>query len=297
MENLQRLAEFKKQFGEYKLKEWYPNLQYEKYTFVQDPAYYRIIDDLSDVSQDFSAEMRTLENNCQGFVEVYDNRAVAEQLATSMAPLLNGYDANQLLIVSPGGGGNRLWNAMPEWMKMRYPQIQVQVSRDEADKKKMNITPDSFQNLTTSINVGRQNGLQSVLILDDTINTGSTDRFIRDVSGANDLSWMAASPIMLCPPFSKPKVDSTSSIQGFDYVFASEILTGINEKVPFNFLSSLTKAERNIDGDLRVLNNLLNKAKSPTEEREILKALKSVQETKYGFSTVESPVYQQMYMQ
>lgn len=291
MENLSRFAEFKRQFGEYKLKEWYPNLQFEKYNYIADPAYYRIIDDLSDSTEDFSSQMRKIEQNSRGFVEVYDQRAMAELLSFSMEPLMNTFSPNELLIISPGGGGKRLWEAMPDTMRLIYPQIQVAVSRDPSDKKQMTITPQSYNSLTNSIERGRDTGLKSVLILDDTINTGATDKFIRDVSGGTDLSWMAASPIMLAPSFSRPKKDSVCGIEGFDFVFASEILTGANEKVPFNFLSSLTKPERNIDGDARVLNNLLSKAGTIDEQYEILRALKHVQECKTSYDRIGNRMY------
>lgn len=238
------------------LKVLFPKILYERYRFIEDPLMYIIVDDV------IAEELTSLKE--ENSIEVLSLNDLIEELLPTLRTLLAGYSFEEVLMVYPGGGGYRVQTCIPQDILTTYTQLNIDVHRiknshtgvreptmDEIEQKKL------YENLRNK---------KLVIVLDDAINGGNTLRYIRSI-GNDDASWVSVSPIIFSP---LPQQDTRlppSSIYGYDVLIGTEVLEGVTNPVPLNFISSLMAKSPE---------SILSKFPKPEEAEDFINILRTI---------------------
>lgn len=237
----------------------YSHIFFERYRYIDDSEYL-LVDDIS------KGKLNELPSYCPG-VEVLDLQPLVEDTLPYLRAFLSEYIPEEVAMVYPGGGGRRVYSAMPTEITAEYSSTFLDMQRKLNPLTGLRESAMNEEQRWKLYEATRYK--KAVIVADDAINKGGTLLDIR--KGQADITWIALAPIILSPLPKKDYRPSPSSLEGYTAIIATEILEGAFDPVPFNFVSSLIKG--NLTEDTRIRQYLLGRTQNEEDSQRILDLL------------------------
>lgn len=224
-----------------RLRERYPLLRFPRYDLVENVRSQRfIIDDLGQASPTKNQAIALLRESCTGEITIYPTETLS-QIVKNALQLLDVGEGEGLigrrttLVIFPGDGADSVRRAIQP-----YPLV---VKATTVPTSRL-LKPDGS---IDTVNIGdltnKPKDIQTILVIDDVIASGSTLDAIREklLEAFPNVNFMAMSLAMLSPLQNRNKKNklSQSGIAGYDVVWTAVVYDGLNGIPAINSLSTL----------------------------------------------------------
>lgn len=220
----------------------FPKLMYESFLWVDDPSRRLAIDDVSyRVSdplvqteiQKHIAVIKIVTNN--GLV-VYSLIDLTKKLTDIMKPTIDIIDRNKTLIIYPGEGAQTVRSIAQ--IPSDFPTLVIPARRIKDPETGKTIGTD-LPTITDTISTDE---IETVLVIDDVIDTGNTLISLKEKLGLHQSRWLGATPMMFSPVIYSDRPPNGSSIDQYDEVFAGVLIQGRKNPIQLNSLSSFIES-------------------------------------------------------
>ena len=217
----------------------FPSLCIDKLMLIDNKSTRLVIDDISyraDVSIDEALEFLFL--SCQGDVQAFDVKDLVQGLATRMETLLRVVNQRKTVVFFPGNGAETIRKLLPEDIFGNATIVSLPAERRINTKTKA-VEGVTILNVTQARKVLSGITVESIIVVDDAIVTGSTLTVLRNTFPYRKVKWYAASLFMLSPLQNRGQAQKPSGIEGYDSIIAPVVYQGMSGIPPLNSLSTL----------------------------------------------------------
>lgn len=247
-----------------RLRRRFPSLVYDRFEWIGNPGMRLIIDDVSsrfedpDTIRTINGYVENMINAVNQNIRVYPITALSKKLADLMIREVASYNPATTAVIYPGEGAETVRRTIPKDTLEKFPSVVVPARRVKDAKTRevsgIDLSWD-IQQLYESLG----GDVETVIVLDDVIDSGRTLTSIRAKGAYTTSCWIAGTPIMFSPLPYKGKNDIPSSVPRYDKVFASIVLQGKKNPVPLNSLSSYVEGtEKSADLILACVYNYID---------------------------------------
>lgn len=271
MQDIYRPIQESRPYAALELENTHPNLLFRNFSWIDDPRKHLVIDDISAkfVGLEVKAAVAMAEALCRGGIKIYEMDDLVRNLYVELSPFLESRNPAKTLLVFPGEGAQTVKDCMPQDVIARFPWITLEAHRiKDSQGEVLGIDLSNVQELLDAL--GGSDAIEDVIVIDDVIDTGSTLNAIRQAAEADHLSWFAAAPIVYSPLIYPDRKSFPSSIEGYEKVFAAEVIQGVNNPTPLNSLTSFVEGGEKTD---RLVKKCLDLFVAPEDAQAFLDTL------------------------
>lgn len=176
---------------------------------------------------------------CKGEIQLFDVTRLTELLGRKLGRYLDASNRRKTAVIFPGGGAQSIKELLPEELLEGMLVIDVPTQR-KVDARTGAVEGVSINDITQARKVLGASKLETILVIDDVIATGSTIVALQEAFPLRNVEWCASALFSLSPlqrrRFSN---GSPSGVEGFRTIITPIVYQGTSGIPALNSLSTL----------------------------------------------------------